>query len=161
VSPFVEDRGYTYGQRGAIGPPPFGNALEPKANEPGLQLLSPDLFQTTQTGDDEGASPFEKKVRYCKLLIKEMVTAAGGAPIWTPAPTYDKQDHDLAFAMFILPKRPNDVTDLRSWLPPSCRKTTIVKLAIQNLLATKEISQRKWGRGVVLYVGEAPKFRGE
>jgi hypothetical protein len=157
----VEDRGYTFGQAGMQGTPPYENALEAKANEPGIDLKKPDLFQTVQIGDDGGASPFEKKVRYCGELIKEMVATAGGSPVWTPSPTYDKRDHELAFAMFIQPLRPNDVTDLRSWLPPSCRKTMIVRLAIQNLLAKKELSQRIWGRGVVLYVGEAPKFRGE
>jgi hypothetical protein len=129
-----------------------------------LKISAPDLFQAIKTGDETGNSPMERKVRFLKDQIRWMVESAGESPaplpyIWMPAPTYGKQDHGLMFAMCIQPKHPQQVTDLRTWIPPSCRTAMVVKLAIQSLLADTAISQKIWGRGVILYVGEPPKLR--
>ncbi len=160
-SEFEEDAGFDH-QRLVGGEAPYKDSLEARPNEAGLKVSSPDLFQETLLGDGEGNSPMERRMRYCKELVRWAVTYPGRRdPVWVPAPTYGKQEHDLTFAMFIQPRKPNLVMDIRGWLPPSCRKSMLVRMAVQSLLANKEINQKTWGRGVVLYVGEAPKLNRE
>ncbi len=161
ISPFEEDQQYNFKGVGT-GASPFGNALEAIANESGVRFNLPDLFTPRAGGLLWDNVIKDDRERYCADLIRWMVVeAALQHPLWTPAATYSKQEHQLTFAICLQPLRPQQVTDLRSWLPPSCRTGAVSKRAIQGLLASGTIKQKKWGRGVVLYVGEEPKFRGE
>ena len=163
TSPFEEDGGYNYLKAAEGGDPPYPETLEAKRNEVGIKISSPDLYPTAKRLD-MGDERKRLRVEYCRSMVGWMVEEASkrGRWVWTPAVTYQKLEHELTFAMCIQPLRPAQVTDLRLWLPPSCRQgPEIVQRAIQSLLADGNIKQRVWGRGVVLYLGDEPRFRGE
>ncbi len=161
ASPFAEDGGYNYREAGDT--PPFPETLEAKSNDIGLKIWTPDLYPTAKRGDMEDEAK-QSRMEYCKGMVEWMTTEASARKtwVWIPAATYERQEHELTFAMCIKPLRPQQVTDLRMWCPPSCRKdSAILRRAVQGLLAEGSVKQRVWGRGVILYVGDDPKLRGE
>ncbi len=154
-SPFPEDQGYNYQDLGQE--PPFPEILEAKPNEIGVKVTMPDLYATEMpAGQDPEA---ERRIIYCSAAIHWMVMADRERPVWIPSDTYKGQGHNLLFAMCMQPQKPQQVTDIRMWLPPSSRQQGTVRDAIQGLLAQGKVKQKAWGKGVLLYVGGDPKFR--
>ncbi len=159
TSPSPSDQGYDYTEWPESKGPPFGDKLVAKENAERVDYSKPDMVTEEAAGRVESEGE-ERKVAYCARMILWLLTqGARNRPLWFPAATYQKQEHDMTFTVGLQPHRPVQVHDLRGWVPGSMRGQGTVHRAVARLLAAGKMSQVTWGRGVVLYCGQAPRLR--